>query len=183
MSIYRRVGRYLRPHRARFVLALTLVALSAVLEIGKPWPLKIVVDQVLGGKPLGLPWARTLDAGALLTAACVGLLALQATLALLGVRLNRLTIGIGQRMVTDLRAQLLAHLQRMSLGFFGRRPSQDLVYRVAFDTYAVQSMAMNGLFPLVTAVVLLIGMAAVMVRMNALLSAIFLAVAPLLFVT
>jgi ATP-binding cassette subfamily B protein/subfamily B ATP-binding cassette protein MsbA len=183
MSIYRRVGRYLRPYRARFVVALALVALNAVLEIGKPWPLKIVVDQVLGGEPLALPWLREFDARALLAAACLGLLALQVTLALLGVRLNRLTIGIGQRMVSDLRAQLVAHLQRMSLGFFGRRPSQDLVYRVAFDTYAVQSMAMNGLFPFVTAVTLLVGMTLVMVRMNPLLAGIFLTVAPLLFAT
>jgi len=183
MSIYRRVGRYLRPYRARFVLAIALVALTAVLEIGKPWPLKIVVDDVLGAKPIAFPWLRDFDARALLAAACLGLLALQMALALLGVRLNRLTIGIGQRMVSDLRAQLVAHLQRMSLGFFGRRPSQDLVYRVAFDTYAVQSMAMNGLFPFVTALTLLVGMTLVMVRMNPLLAGIFLTVAPLLFVT
>jgi ATP-binding cassette subfamily B protein/subfamily B ATP-binding cassette protein MsbA len=183
MSIYRRVGRYLRPHRARFAFAMSLVGLNALLEIGKPWPLKIVVDQVLGGRPLALPFARELDAPALLVAACGGLLALQAALAFLGVYLNRLTIGIGQRMVSDLRAELLAHLQRMSLGFFGRRASQDLVYRVAFDTYAVQSMAMNGLFPLATAVVLLLGMTVVMVRMDPLLAGIFLAVAPLLFLT
>jgi ATP-binding cassette subfamily B protein/subfamily B ATP-binding cassette protein MsbA len=183
MSVYRRVGRYLRPHRARFIWALLLVALNAALEIGKPWPLKIVVDQVLGGKPLGLPFLSRLDAGTLLAVACGGLFALQVALAFLGVYLNRLTIGIGQRMVSDMRAQLLAHLQRMSLSFFGRRASQDLVYRVAFDTYAVQSMAMNGLFPLATAIVLLLGMAVVMVRMNPLLAGIFLAVAPLLFLT
>jgi ATP-binding cassette subfamily B protein/subfamily B ATP-binding cassette protein MsbA len=126
---------------------------------------------------------RSLEPRALLVAACVGLLVLQATLAFLGVALNRLTIGIGQRMVSDLRAQLLAHLQRLSLGFFGQRASQDLVYRVAFDTYAVQSMAMNGLFPLATALVLLLGMTGVMVGMNPLLAGIFLAVAPLLFLT
>jgi len=191
MSLYRRVGRYLEPHRGRFALALALVALNAVLEIAKPWPLKIVVDQVIGGRPLapGLSAALArigLDASnahALLLAACVSLLALQITLAVLGVRLNRFTIGIGQRMVSDLRAQLLAHVQRMSLGFFGRRPSQDLVYRIAFDTYAVQSMAMNGLFPFVTALVLLVGMTVVMVRINPLLAGIFLCTAPLLFVT
>ncbi|HYB13234.1 MAG TPA: ABC transporter transmembrane domain-containing protein, partial [Myxococcota bacterium] len=183
MSVYRRVARYLVPYRARFLLALGLVALSALLEIAKPWPLKIVIDHVLGAKPLELPFARELDARSLLAAACIGLLALQVTLAVLGVRLNRLTIGIGQRMVNDLREKLLDHLQRMSLGFFGRRASQDLVYRVAFDTYALQSMAMNGLFPFVTAIVLLAGMTVVMVRMNPLLAGIFLAVAPLLFVT
>ncbi len=191
MGIYRRVGRYLRPHRGRFAIALGGVALNAVLEIAKPWPLKLVVDQVVGGKPLAEDASRALgrlglDASnphALLLAACAGLLALQITLALLGVRLNRLTIGIGQRMVSDLRAQLLAHVQRMSLGFFGRRPSQDLVYRIAFDTYAVQSMAMNGLFPFVTALVLLVGMTVVMVRINPLLAGIFLCTAPLLFLT
>ncbi len=102
--------------------------------------------------------------------------------ALLSVLLNRVTIGIGQRMVGDLRAQLVQHLQGMSLGFYGRRPASDLVYRVAFDTFAVQAMAMNGLFPLLTALVLLAGMTAVMLRMNPLLAGIFLAVAPLLFV-
>jgi ATP-binding cassette subfamily B protein/subfamily B ATP-binding cassette protein MsbA len=191
MSIYRRVGRYLRPHRGRFAIALAGVALNAVLEIAKPWPLKLVVDQVVGGKPLAADVSGALarigiDASnphALLLAACAGLLALQITLALLAVRLNRLTIGIGQRMVSDLRAQLLAHVQRMSLGFFGRRPSQDLVYRIAFDTYAVQSMAMNGLFPFVTALVLLVGMTVVMVRINPLLAGIFLCTAPLLFLT
>jgi ATP-binding cassette subfamily B protein/subfamily B ATP-binding cassette protein MsbA len=175
---------YLRPYRVSFGASLLLVAVNAALEIAKPWPLKVVVDHVLGTKPLGGVLAALgggASAEALLLGACAGLLALQIALALLGVHLNRVTIGIGQRMVNDMRAELVAHLQRLSLGFFGRRPGSDLVYRVTFDTFAVQSMVMNGLFPLVTAVVMLAGMAAVMVGMNPLLAAIFLATAPLLF--
>lgn len=176
-GIVRRVARYLRPYRGRFFVALALVALNSALELARPWPLKVVVDHVLGGKELAAGWSPH----ALLVAACSVLLALQVSLALLVFVLNRTTIGIGQRMVADLRAELVAHLQRLSLGFFGRRPGSDLVYRVAFDTFAVQSMAMNGFFPLVTAVTLLAGMTLVLFRMNALLALIFLAVAPALF--
>lgn len=183
MSVLRRITSYLVPYRGRFALALVLVALSAALEVARPWPLKIVVDSVLGDRPLELPFVPPGSKQALLAAACAGLLVLAGGIALLGVVLNRVTIGIGQRMVADLRAQLVQHLQGMSIGFYGRRPATDLVYRVAFDTFAAQAMAMNGLFPFITAVVLLGGMTAVMLRMSPVLAGIFLAVAPLLFVT
>ena len=142
---------------------------------------EVVVDSVLGGKPA--PFGLEANAATLLLAVCGGLLALQIVLACLAVVLNRTTIGIGQRMVNDLRANLVAHLQRLSLGFFGRRPGTDLVYRVAFDTFAVQSMAMNGLFPLVTAVTLLSGMLIILFRINPALALIFLALTPALFLT
>ena len=51
-SVVLRVLRYLRPYRGRFVLAVGLVAFTAVLEIAKPWPLKIVIDSVLGEHPI-----------------------------------------------------------------------------------------------------------------------------------
>lgn len=184
MNVVRRIAGYLLPYRGRFTLALVLVALHAALEVARPWPLKIVVDSVLGGlpPPSFLPVSLATTKQGVLGAACVGLLLLVLAIALLGVVLNRVTIGIGQRMVADLRSQLVQHLQGMSVGFFGRRPATDLVYRVAFDTFAAQSMAMNGLFPFITAVVLLGGMTAVMFRMNPALAALFLAVAPLLFI-
>jgi ATP-binding cassette subfamily B protein/subfamily B ATP-binding cassette protein MsbA len=180
VSVVRRVAAYLRPYRGRFTFSLGIVALQAVFELAKPWPLKLVVDSVLGQVPL--PLGLSLGRTALLGAACGALLLLALLLAALGVIQNRVTIGIGQGMVADLRARLVQHLQGLSLGFFGRRPASDLVYRVAFDTFAVQSMAMNGLFPFLTAAVLLTGMTAVMLRMNPLLAGIFLGVAPLLFV-
>jgi len=182
LSVVRRIAGYLVPYRGRFALALALVAVNAALEVARPWPLKIVVDSVLGDRPFPLPAALPAGKQTLLAVACLGLLALAVGVALLGVALNRVTIGIGQRMVADLRAQLVQHLQGMSLGFYGRRPAADLVYRVAFDTFAAQAMAMNGLFPFLTAMVLLGGMTAVMLRMNPLLAGIFLAVAPLLLV-
>jgi len=41
---------YLRPYRWRFLWALAQVFLIAGFELLKPWPLQIVIDNVLGGK-------------------------------------------------------------------------------------------------------------------------------------
>ena len=182
LRLLRRVARYLRPYRRRLILQLGLVAVVTAAEIAKPWPLKLVVDHVLGDRPLEPARRLGLDAHGLLIAACAGSLLLHVSLAVLRLLQNRATIEIGQRVVADLRAELVAHLHRLSLGFFGRRRAADLVYRVAYDTLAIQSMTMNGLFPLATSALLLVGMAAVLVRMNATLAAIFLAVVPFLLV-
>ena len=60
---------------------------------------------------------------------------------------NQTTITIGQRMVNDLRSDLYQHLQRLSLSFHVNRQVGDLLYRLTADTYAIQTLTMNGIFP------------------------------------
>jgi ATP-binding cassette subfamily B protein len=177
----RRIAEQLRPQWGRIALSLAIVALCAALEIGKPWPLKVVVDSVVGDLPV--PAASRLGLGkqGLLLAACLGLLVLYVLLAVLSVLLNRITIAVGQRAVNELRSRLLMHLQGLSLRFFGQRPAADLSYRIAFDTFSIQSIAMNGLFPLATAALMLAGMTVVLLRMNAALAVLFVCVGPLLY--
>ena len=47
-------------------------------------------------------------------------------------------------MVNDLRGALYAHLQRLSLAFHSRQKVGDLMYRITADSFAVQTMIMNG---------------------------------------
>jgi ATP-binding cassette, subfamily B, bacterial len=95
---------------------------------------------------------------------------------------NYTTIGVGQRMVNDLRGALYAHLQRLSLAFHSRQKVGDLMYRITADSFAVQTMIMNGLLPIVSALVLLTGMLAVLLPINPLLTALSLTIVPALFV-
>ncbi len=180
MNTFRRVLSYLARYRGRFTLALALVVVSSAAELGRPWPLKVTLDFVLGNEAPPAVLAG-LGRGARLAAACAVLVLLQLACAALAVWLNRISIDVGQRMVNDLRAQLLTHLHGLSLGFFDQRSTSDLVYRVAFDSFAVQSMLMNGLFPLLSGAALLLGMSAVLLHMNASLAAIFLGLAPALY--
>src|SRR5208337_2582357 len=146
------------------------------------WPLKIVIDNVLGGAPPQLRWLRNMPAPELLTAACVGLIVLYFGLSILQVSNNYLTISIGQRMVNDLRARLFDHLQRLSIGFHRRREVGDLMMRINYDTFSVQTIAMNGMFPILSSLILLAGMFVMMMRIDPTLTAVALAIVPLLLI-
>lgn len=177
----RRLIRYLWPYRVAFGLALGQVFLLSAGELLKPWPLKIVVDSVLGNLPPPLALLGELSTSALLLACCVGLVLVQGMLAAITYVNNHTTITIGQRMVNDLRSDLYQHLQRLSLGFHANRQVGDLLYRLTADTYSIQTLTMNGVFPIANALVFVVGMTAILVRMDWMLTLVALGICPILF--
>ena len=179
----RRIFSYLWPYRYPFLGALGQVFLISSFELAKPWPLKIVIDNVLGGKPLALKFASSWPSELLLVVACAALVSVYILLGGLTVINNFATIRIGQRMVNDLRSDLYMHLQRLSLAFHSRHQVGDLLYRVTADTYAIQTLTMNGLFPIVSALILLVGMFFIMVRLDWQLTLMALSVCPVLFLS
>jgi ATP-binding cassette subfamily B protein len=172
---------YLRPYRWRFAWALAQVFLIAGFDLLKPWPLQLVIDHVLGGKPLAVPGLATLSASALLVFACGGLVVVNMGSGLMALLHNYTTIGLGQRMVNDLRGALYGHLQRLSLAFHSRQKVGDLMYRITADSFAVQTMIMNGMLPILSALVLLAGMLAILIPLDPLLTALSLTIVPALF--
>ncbi len=183
LRVVAKVLRRLRPYRGLFALAVLQVLLVGVLELAKPWPLKVIVDNVLGGTPFTAFGLEGLPPRALLGVACGALIVVYLLLGALTVTSNYATIGVGQRMVNDFRGELYAHLQRLSLAFHSRRQVGDLLYRLTADTFAIQTLTMNGFFPILTSLVLLGGMVVVMVRLDPFLTLVALVVVPLLFVT
>ncbi|MFN8543416.1 MAG: ABC transporter ATP-binding protein [Candidatus Binatia bacterium] len=178
-----KVLRRVAPYGGLFAFAVLQVLAIGLLELAKPWPLKVIVDSVLGGHPPGFAVLRDLDGRGILVVACAVLVGVYALLGVLSVTSNYATISVGQRLVNDFRSELYAHLQRLSLAFHSRREVGDLLYRLTADTFAIQTLTMNGFFPIVTSVVLLGGMVTVMVRLDPLLTAIALAIVPLLLLS
>jgi ATP-binding cassette subfamily B protein/subfamily B ATP-binding cassette protein MsbA len=183
LRLARKILGRLRPYRWAFAGAVAQVLAIGLLELAKPWPLKLVVDHVLGGRPVEWPGLRGVPPLTLLAVACLALVGVYTLLGLLGVASNYATIGIGQRLVNDFRSELYAHLQRLSLAFHSRRAVGDLLYRLTSDTFAIQTLSMNGFFPVVSSVVILVGMVVVMVRIDWLLTAIALAIVPVLLLS
>jgi ATP-binding cassette subfamily B protein/subfamily B ATP-binding cassette protein MsbA len=149
-----RVLAYLRPHRVRFAGGLGLTGLGILLDVVKPLPLAVVLDVVLGGRPAPA-WLEPVMGGlgreALLALAALAIVVVTIGRGVVTLASNYVTIDIGQRMVNDIRTELYAHLQKLSLGFHTQQQAGDLLYRVMSDTYCIQSMVMNGLLPLVSA--------------------------------
>jgi ATP-binding cassette subfamily B protein/subfamily B ATP-binding cassette protein MsbA len=181
--MFKKIIKYLRPYRVPFLIAIAQVFIISGCELLKPWPLKIIIDNVLSGKPAPFGLEQHFSPSALLLLAAIGLVLIYFVLGGITLLNNYTTIKIGQQMVNDMRRDLYGHLQRLSLAFHSRRQVGDLLYRVTADTYAIQSLTMNGVFPIITALVLLGGMFFVMLKIDWQLTVLALAVCPALFVS
>jgi len=177
----RTVRSYLKPYWPTFSFALGQVLFISALELLKPWPLKIIIDNVLSGKPL--PWGPAVgwSPHRLLLFSCIGLVIVYVILGGIRILNDYTTIRIGQGMVNDLRRDLYSHLQRLSLSFYHRQQLGDLMYRITADTMGIQTLTMNGLFAILSASVLLGGMLIVMFWVDWYLTLLALAVCPALF--
>ena len=186
MGVFPKIWPYLRTYRWQVVWALAQVFLIAGFELLKPWPLQIVIDNVLGGKKpaIGgfvgdvLLWPP----GQLLLLACIGVVVITLGSGGLTQLHYYTTIRVGQSMVNDLRGALYAHLQHQSLAYHGRQRVGDLLYRITADSFAVQTMIMNGLLPILSAVILLVGMLFVLLPLDPFLTILALSIVPVLFV-
>ena len=177
----RTVRSYLRPYWPTFVFALAQVVLISALELLKPWPLKIIIDHVLSGHPLPWNFAPDGSSQSLLVLACLGLVVVYFLLGGLRLLNDYTTIKIGQRMVNDLRRDLYNHIQRLSLSFHNKQQVGDLMYRITADTLGLQTLTMNGIFAILTASILLVGMFIVMLSLDPYLTLLALVVCPALF--
>jgi ATP-binding cassette, subfamily B, bacterial len=162
-----------------------LSILSLPLTLLYPLPLKIVVDSVLGTQPLPqwlvrevpvLGWHGTSLQAAI--AVLLGIALLASAQSLVAWWLQTYT---GEKLVWDFRARLLNHVQRLPLMFHDRYGATDSVYRIQHDAPAIQYVTIQGLVPLMTAVLTLVGMIVVTARMDLSLAIVALLITPILF--
>jgi ATP-binding cassette subfamily B protein len=177
-----RLLRYAKPHwRGLAVLIGTMLA-NIGLDLLRPWPIKLVVDNVLGhhALPGALTWLPGVDGpkGLLLWVVIATLL-----IFLLGTVTNMAytyySLRLGQQMTYSLAADLFAHLQRLSLLFHTRRPVGDLISRVTGDSWCVNTLVTEAAVPAFQALVTLVTMFVVMWALQPTLTVLALGVAPL----
>jgi ATP-binding cassette subfamily B protein/subfamily B ATP-binding cassette protein MsbA len=179
-----RAFQFFRPDRARLALVFALMLGGIGLNLLKPWPLALIVDCVLGAKPLPR-WLESWNAGGGAGKASLTILLSLAVLALhvahgaLAALQNFLAIGIGLRGLQRARNAVFACLQRLSLRFHHGATSGDLIYRAAWDTFAFQSLFQQGLMTTAAAGGSLLLMLGVMLRLNVPLTLVAAATIPL----
>jgi ATP-binding cassette subfamily B protein/subfamily B ATP-binding cassette protein MsbA len=177
MSIYRRVLVYYRPFSAQTALGLLFSLAAIALSLLKPWPLKIIVDDVLQGNPN----ARFGNSPSLIPILCIGLVVIQLFWGLLNLGSNYLFVKVGLQALLKLRTDLYAYLQSLSLKYHDARRSSDSSFRVAYDSQSIQTIYNKGFTNIFASIVTLIGTFAIMLRMDWQLALLSLGVVPLLF--
>ncbi len=185
-----RLLRYAGQRWTGLIVVLAIMLLKTGMDVLKPLPLKLLVDNVLDQKPLQqkladfvemLPGAASRE-GLLIwvVSATFLLFFLGWALALASAYAN---IGFGQRMVYDLAEDLYRHLQRLSLKFHSRKSVGDLLRRVTTDTGSVSTVVNGALLPVVASVFSLVSMFIIMWQMDITLTLIALAVVPFMMIT
>src|SRR5262249_1723513 len=101
LRLYGEVLRRMRRYGASLVAIVIALAFSSILAAAKPWPLKIVIDNVLRTQPLKPGWFPTLSRHQLLVGSCAALVLLYVMVVTIDIVSNYVTISIGQRMVND----------------------------------------------------------------------------------
>lgn len=163
------------------------VIIEGLADLFEPWPIKIVLDYVVGAHSLPA-WAAsavgaTFGDGrwAVLHFAAIATLVVAAFGAIAAYTENTLTTQIGQWVMRDLRQVLYHHIHGLSLSYYDRHKTGDLISRVTSDVDAIQSFVSSSLLSMLVDVLTLVGMMAVMFYFNWHFTLIALAVAPLLF--
>jgi ATP-binding cassette subfamily B protein len=177
MSIYRRVLAYYRPFSAQTALGLILSLAAIGLSLLKPWPLKIIVDDVLQRNPQ----ARFGNSPNLIPLLCLAFVAIQLFWGLLNLASNYLFVKVGLQALLKLRTDLYAYLQSLSLKYHDARRSSDSSFRVAYDSQSIQTIYNKGFTNIFGSIITLIGTFVIMLRMDWQLALLSLVIVPLLF--
>jgi subfamily B ATP-binding cassette protein MsbA len=139
------IRRLLRPHLRGLTIGIAAVFVEGIANLAEPWPLKVVLDNVLKSKA-GQGWFNQLifsaagtDKVAILQLAALAVLVIAAVGAASSYTEKYITTNLGQWVVHDLRHTLYSHIQRLSLGFHDQKQTGDLISRLTSDIEAIQS--------------------------------------------
>ena len=177
---------YLKPYGGLLFISMLLIFMVAALDTLAPWPVKFIVDNVIGGKPFtGVAGKQILavlgDDQRVLTAALgIALLGVTVLQGLAAFGIEYMNGMIQEKATFRLRSDVFGHAQRLPLEFYDQSRLGDLVKRMTDDTGKVMVALIRSLGELLINTIKFTNFAMVMLFINWRFSIIVLAYAPLL---
>ena len=164
----RLVRELLGPYHRWLALILAMMLVETVMSVASPWPLKIILDNVVGDhKPAAwLDSLRFLDLGGdkMELAAVAG--AAVVVIALLGAVASYIdsyyTESVSQWVAHDLRMRVYDHLHRLSLGYYDTHQSGPILSTLTADVKTIQGFASSGTLGIVVDLLTIVGMVGIM---------------------
>jgi ATP-binding cassette, subfamily B, bacterial len=177
--------RYARPHWRGLSLMLAATLFDVLMNLARPWPLALLIDNVIDNRPIPhllaqIPGADTRH-GLLVWVVAIEVLIFLAG-ALASMASNFFSLKLGQQMTWSLAEDLFRHLQRLSLLFHTKRAVGDLIERVTTDCYSIDTLVTGAVFPVVQAFLTLVLMFVIMWSLEWRLTLLAVGVVPLVIV-
>src|SRR5271165_533378 len=147
----RLIRELIRPYRGSLLIILLAMLVETAMSLATPWPLKIVIDNVVGRHKLSprladllRPWMdgkHQLHIAAIAAAAYVVIALLGALASYID---NYYTESVGQWVANDLRMRTYHHLQRLSLGYYDSHQTGTLLSTMTTDIQTIQGFASSS---------------------------------------
>src|SRR5439155_9722903 len=187
VALNRKLLRQTLPYWTGIAGLFALALLASAVALLNPVPLKLVVDSVLGTRPLPaffqqLVVGRAANPTTAILLLAIGLLIAVAVLGhLQDLASTLLRASAGERLTLDFRARLMQQVQRLSVSRHDSRETTDSLYRIQQDALALQYITTDGIVPAIIATTTLVTMIAVTARLDEQLALVALLVSPPLF--
>jgi subfamily B ATP-binding cassette protein MsbA len=161
-----------RPYRTGLAIVFAAMLVETLMSLAAPWPLKIVLDNALGGHPLPhwLEWVH--DLGLDRNTMGLALFAALATAVIAAIGAvasyidNYYTESVGQWVAHDLRMRIYDHLHRLSLKYYEDQSAGTLLSTMTSDVATVQDFASSSTLSIVVDMMTIAGMLVLMFWLN-----------------
>jgi ABC-type multidrug transport system fused ATPase/permease subunit len=178
-----------RPYRASLLFILSAMMVQTAMSLAAPWPLKIVLDNVVGSHKLP-SWLDDVLKPVLAGSSKMQIAAAAATMvvvialvgALASYVANYYTESVGQWVANDLRMRTYHHLERLSLGYFDSHQTGALLSTITTDIQTIQNFASSSTLSIVVDLFTIVGMLGIMFWLNWDFTLIIVAVTPFMLV-
>jgi ATP-binding cassette subfamily B protein len=178
LAVVWRLLAYLGRYRARVTLGTTAALAIAVLSMLPPFITGRLVDRVIGPVQRGEVTVRAVAENAWLGVLAMGVVYAVRQLCL-WVRLRSMA-ELGELVAGDLRDEVYAHLQRLSMSFFSRKKTGSLITRVSSDTDRLWEFLAFGVVEVSLSLVMLVCLGVVLISLDARLGLVLTVPVPLL---
>jgi ABC-type multidrug transport system fused ATPase/permease subunit len=162
-----------RPYRATLLIILIAMLVQTAMSVAGPWPLKIILDNVVGSHKLSPEMAHLLGPllrgeGKMKIAEAAAIAAV--LIAIIGATMsyiaNYLTTSVGQWVANDLRIKTYHHLQQLSLQYYDKHETGTLLSTVTADVQTIQGFASSSTLGIIVDAFTIVGMLVVMLWLN-----------------
>ncbi len=163
----------LRPYRGSLAAILAAMLVQTAMSVAAPWPLKVVLDNVVGVHHLPPRVAAFLQPflseGNKMSIAAVAAIA-TVVIALLGAIAsyigNYYTTSVGQWVANDLRMRTYHHLQQLSLRYYNEHDTGTLLSTITADVQTIQAFASSSTLGILVDLFTIVGMLGIMFWLN-----------------
>jgi ABC-type multidrug transport system fused ATPase/permease subunit len=171
--LFRLIRTLVRPYRGTLVVILIAMLIQTAMSVAGPWPLKIILDNVVGSHKLS-PWLDNLLKPVLAggskmqiaAAAAIAAVLIAVVGAVASYVANYYTTSVGQWVANDLRIRTYHHLQQLSLSYYDNHQTGTILSTITSDVQTIQGFASSSTLGIAVDLFTIVAMLFIMFWLN-----------------